>query len=89
MNLNTAGAQTSAKVAKEARDKTIQRLGLASLIIWLAGMFWLMLTVQDADVYVVGGQYSVLFMIPAALPWLAYRWMVRREIKKQDEATRG
>lgn len=76
----------SPKIIKEARDTVIQRLGLASLVIWLAGMFYLMLTVQDADVYVIGGKYSVLFMIPAAVPWLAYRWLLHREVGKRDAA---
>ncbi|HUZ77927.1 MAG TPA: hypothetical protein VMV93_10145 [Chloroflexota bacterium] len=74
-----AGKGTSATVHKEARERAIQILALASTIIWLAGMFWIMWTVRDVNVYRIGGEWSVLFIVPAALPWLAYPSLVRRE----------
>ncbi|MDE3074807.1 MAG: hypothetical protein KGJ86_05215 [Chloroflexota bacterium] len=84
MDAHQSDAPVSPELWKECRDAIRQRLGLVSLAIWLAGMFWLMLTVQDADVYAVGGQASVLFLLPAAAPWLAYRWLVRREVRHRS-----
>ncbi|MGH2518483.1 MAG: hypothetical protein ACRDF8_01645 [Chloroflexota bacterium] len=66
-------------VHKEARDRAIQVLAAASTVIWLVGMFWIMWTVRDVNVYRIGGEWSVLFIVPAAVPWLAYPWLVKRE----------
>jgi hypothetical protein len=65
---------------RRARERAETILGLISLVLWLALAFGLAIAFGATDEdhpqpIMLGG--GIAFLI-AALPWLAYRWLVRR-----------
>lgn len=74
----------------EARDRAQMILGAISLVIWLIvafalGVVWYIDEDTPQPILMAGG---IALMI-AALPWLAYRRLLRRLLRKKPErATR-
>jgi hypothetical protein len=70
---------SSAQVESEARDRAQVILGAISLVIWFAVAFalavrWYVDEYTGRPVLMAGG----IALVVAALPWLAYRPLVRR-----------
>jgi len=68
-----------ARKESEARDRAQIILGAISLVIWFIVAFtlsvrWFIDEYTAQPILMAGG---VAFIV-AALPWLAYRWLVRR-----------
>jgi membrane protein YdbS with pleckstrin-like domain len=74
----------------EARDRAQMILGAISLVIWLIvafalGVVWYIDEDTPQPILMAGG----IALMVAALPWLAYRPLLRRLLrKKAEQATR-
>jgi hypothetical protein len=74
-----SSSPTAARIEAEARDRAQFLLGGISLVIWLLAAFtlsvaWFVDEYTGRPILMAGG---VAFLI-AAIPWLAYRPLVRR-----------
>jgi hypothetical protein len=72
----------SAQVESEARERAQMILGAISLVIWFAVAFalavrWFVNEYSARPILMAGG---IAFLV-AALPWLAYRPLVRRLLR--------
>ena len=71
--------QTRANIDLEACERAQMILGAVSLVIWFIVAFtlsvrWFVDEYSAQPILMAGG----IAFIVAALPWLAYRWLVRR-----------
>jgi membrane protein DedA with SNARE-associated domain len=83
------GSMSGDEAERRARERTEAILGLISLVIWLAVAFSLAITLGvDEDhpepTLMAGGVALVI----AAVPWLAYRWLLERSRRRQMRGQR-
>jgi membrane protein YdbS with pleckstrin-like domain len=74
----------------EARDRAQMILGAISLVIWLIvafalGVVWYIDEDTPQPILMAGG----IALLIAALPWLAYRPLLRRLLRKKAERATG
>jgi hypothetical protein len=68
-----------ARTASEARDRAQFILGAISLVIWFIvafalGVKWYVDEYTAPPILIAGS----IALVVAAIPWLSYRWLVRR-----------
>ncbi|HZU05552.1 MAG TPA: hypothetical protein VFB73_06230 [Chloroflexota bacterium] len=90
MSDDMAGATPAEWRRAQARERVIQRLGLVSLVIWVVGVLAFMVLVYPARPFKpsVGMLVGMLCFALAALPWLAYGWLVERASREGESETR-
>jgi high-affinity Fe2+/Pb2+ permease len=74
----------SATITAEARDRAQMILGAVSLVVWFGVAFGLAIRWYVDDntpqpIFMAGG----IALLVAAMPWLAYGWLVRRLTKRR------
>jgi hypothetical protein len=74
----------------QARERVIQRLGLVSMVIWVVGVLAFMVLVYPSRPFKpsIGMLVGMLCFALAALPWLAYGWLVERASREGESGAR-
>jgi succinate dehydrogenase hydrophobic anchor subunit len=70
---------------QEAHDYAVQRLAAISAAIWAIGVIVFMVVVFPQGTFKpsIGMMVGAWLLVPAALPWLAYNWLVERALRQR------
>jgi hypothetical protein len=90
MSDDMAGTTPTEGRRARARERVIQRLGLVSMVIWVVGVLAFMVLVYPGRPFKpsIGMLVGMLCFALAALPWLAYGWLVERASREEASEAR-
>ena len=81
---NQASLNSESRARKQARDEIAQRLALISLVIWSVGVLLFITAFLPGRPFKpsIGMQFALVMAGVAALPWLAWRPLVERRLRR-------
>lgn len=84
----TLSEEIRARVARTAREATVERLALVSSLIWsLGALLFYVFVMYPLDVKPsIGMLGGLALLVPAALPWIAYPRLVQKNVANRLES---